>query len=236
MSKCWERQEDLNLVLTPCGLLPGYSLTLILSARVSTNLIFSVCVALVLMNSRYCIILKVVLRGYWDPISCCTLICTLSWNTSVFFFFPPGFGIFPMERKGGQSFWLWFFSVVFFFFFNIGSHFTSKHLNCFSTAVKGKMTSTAVSKQNIKNIPLWFFFFLMRFYSLQVTVYWVMSWSTSLLKCGVFVVLSFLQKWKDILWGRCKRLELTSISSAQIPLREIYAFKAYFGGIDWNGF
>lgn len=148
MSKCWERQEDLNLVLTPCGLLPGYSLTLILSARVSTNLIFSVCVALVLMNSCHCIILKVVLRGYWDPISCCTLICILPWNTSVFFFFPQ-IGVFPKEKtdkKGGQSFWLWLFSVSFWFCFNIGSCFTSKHLYCFRTADKGKMTSTVVSK------------------------------------------------------------------------------------------
>lgn len=158
MSKCWERQEDLNLVLTPCGLLPGYSLTLILSARVSTNLIFSVCVALVLMNSRYCIILKVVLRGYWDPISCCTLICTLSWNTSVFFFSPRIWHFSKGKERWTKLLVVILFCCVF-FFFNIGSHFTSKHLNCFSTAVKGKMTSTAVSKQNIKNIPLWFFFF-----------------------------------------------------------------------------
>lgn len=85
MSKCWERQEELNVVLTPCGSVPGYSLALVVSARVSTDLTFSVCAALVLMNSCHCIILRLALRGCWDLISCCTLICTLSSNTSAWF-------------------------------------------------------------------------------------------------------------------------------------------------------
>lgn len=154
MNKCWERQEDLNLVLTLFGLLPGYSSILILSVRVSTNVIFLVCEALVLVNSCHCIILKVVLRGYWDPISCCALICTLS--TFILFFFPSDLVLF--QRKNWQERWTKLL-VVFLFCFNIGSGFTYKYLNYFCTTDKGKMTSTVVSKHNTPLWFLWFFFF-----------------------------------------------------------------------------
>lgn len=169
MSKCWERQEELNVVLTPCGSVPGYSLALVVSARVSTDLTFSVCAALVLMNSCHCIILRLALRGCWDLISCCTLICTLSSNTSawfgylfffVWFYFPASANLAFFQRENWQESWtkppkLRLFS---FLFVCIGSHFAPQHLNCFCTVDKGKMTSTLVSKQNILNIPLWFFF------------------------------------------------------------------------------
>lgn len=124
------------------GLLPGYSLTLILSARVSTNLIFSICVALVLMNSCHCIILKVVWRSYWDRISCCTLICTLFEMLPFYFssLFPlPSPQIWHFSKgktdmKGRQSSacdYFWGFVC-----FYLGLCFASQHLNCFCTADK----------------------------------------------------------------------------------------------------
>lgn len=71
---CWQQVEAARLLDTAAPV-----------AGVGTAAILWVCMELLWMNGCHCVILRVVLRGYWDPVSGCTFIYALSQKTSISF-------------------------------------------------------------------------------------------------------------------------------------------------------
>lgn len=99
---CWQQVEADRLldITTPV-------------AGAGTAAILWVCVMLLWMNACHCVIHWVVLRGYWDPVSGCTFIYTLSQKTSIFLF-PPNLAFSKdlTDERGGQSFLVTTISVM----------------------------------------------------------------------------------------------------------------------------
>lgn len=104
---CWQQVEAARLLDTAAPV-----------AGVGTAAILWVCMELLWMNGCHCVILRVVLRGYWDPVSGCTFIYALSQKTSISFS-PPvwHFSKELTDEKGGQNFLVMTISIMTSFWF-----------------------------------------------------------------------------------------------------------------------